>query len=464
MDTQVLPFRTATLVGKLGQRDLLPDVNGVETSEKDQISYDPSAAASNQFPQLSSQESINSSSITSSSITDSDSMASFSESEQGSLTDNFSGLTAFSTSKKSRNHLSKSEKDSPEVRQGHNMSEQFRRKYLKSCFDNLQKEVVVENTPKASHLLILTSALDVVKQVKDREQQLRRDQDRLLSEQRREEHRLDEVIKDLQASNSDLDFDQVLAQLDCGPDGFPAGSILDRSDLFHIGEAVEVVAQSSRKRSHHAVTAGDAAEESENSEQPPLRKHSKLSPAALTVNGVGKKSVKKSRGKTAASADDRSAESGSSIKSEDLITGSIPVGVLPVKRTFLPLRLIDEPDDGSSAVDPDMPLPVSNHRLVALPRKRETLSMAERRKLATENGLPIHLAGGIPTLPGGNYWSQSLLALPMLLRTSRAPLWDKRVELTTEPPKKALSLNGLLARGGRPLPGRHSAARDRHGH
>ena len=123
--------------------------------------------------------------------------------------------------------------------QVHNVSEQYRRKYLKSCFDNLQREVVTEANPKASHLLILTSALDVVQQVKDKHGQLKRDHERLLEEQRSLDQRLEEVIRDLHIADPGFDVDQVLAQLDCGngPESTLIGGV-DRPDLFQLEETV----------------------------------------------------------------------------------------------------------------------------------------------------------------------------------------------------------------------------------
>ena len=168
------------------------------------------------------------------------------------------------------------------------------------------------------------------------------------------------------------------------------------------------------------------------------------------------------------------ADLASSIKSSEDGSLSSHVSSMPVikRRTFLPLRLIEEPDDGST--EPEVPLlSVVNHQkyIPPPPRKKDILTGAERRRLALEKGLPAHLALGIPTLSGGNYWSQSTVSFPMLLRTHRAPFWNKRVEMTADLPKKPTATGesgGAVVRHGlprgRPVSGRNSSARDRHLH
>lgn len=131
-----------------------------------------SSAIADSFLSFGSTLQISSQETNAASTTDSDSVASLSESEAGSISESSVSvrappLPALSSSSSYPPSVARLTKDSPEIRAVHNVSEQYRRKFLRSCFDNLQKEVVTDSKAhqKASHLLILTSAIEVIQQV-----------------------------------------------------------------------------------------------------------------------------------------------------------------------------------------------------------------------------------------------------------------------------------------------------------
>lgn len=108
----------------------------------------------------------------------------------------------------------------------------------------------------------------------------------------------------------------------------------------------------------------------------------------------------------------------------DGVKPDTPVSVPAVTpKEPIPLRLIDEPDEGLA--DPDLPLPILRKTIYNM-GSTSVLTMAERKALAAEKGLPVHLANGIPVLPGGNYWSQSLCVFPMVHARGRSSFTSRK--------------------------------------
>lgn len=215
------------------------------------------------------------------SITDSDSVASFTESEAGSQV---SDQPSNSSIGKHHSTIGSPAKDSVEIRAVHNVSEQHRRKYLKSCFDNLQKEVVTETTAKASHLLIITSALETIQRLREQDFQLKRDQERTSEEQRQLQKRFEEVVRDIVGEDPDFNVNQFLIDADLGnPEGLHSLIPFDRQESFQIEETVEVISPTvSHKRSIAEITE-------ELDSQPAKRSHSRSQTPGSKRGKDGKK-------------------------------------------------------------------------------------------------------------------------------------------------------------------------------
>ena len=252
-----------------------------------------------------------------SSITDSDSVASLSESEAGSLFENpISTATSQPPATFPFTAAVKLSKDSPEIRAVHNVSEQFRRKFLRSCFDNLQKEVVTESSQKASHLLILTSAIEVVQQVsgiflrlsfsqltqslsvlklrevlihpcsqiKAKDSFITGELFRLTEERSALKARLDNLVDAIRTADPSIDLDDILLREPLGiPDTTLSSSLLDRQDSLQVGEVEITSSLSNRKRQADSGNDNDLLGSLSGS--PP----SKMSPA-LTAQKRAKKS------------------------------------------------------------------------------------------------------------------------------------------------------------------------------
>ncbi|XP_055335250.1 uncharacterized protein LOC129586206 [Paramacrobiotus metropolitanus] len=352
------------------------------------------------------------------SITDSDSVASYSESEVGSqLSDQLSSSSTIRPVPPSQQPttvatVNVNRDSNVEIRAVHNVSEQHRRKYLKSCFDNLQKEVVPESTTKASHLLIITSALEAIQRVREEDFQLRRDSERALDEHRQLLKKLDDVVREILSTDPAFDVNDVLVRADlANPEGFHPLTAFDRHiDPFQIEETVEIVSPSGAQKR-------PCLDVSDEGEAQNVRKSAKM--PALTNS---KKKDKRGKNRVVEMEDGGSAAEDTDLPSTDSAkpeTSSMSNGIMlssKAPREPIPLRMIDEPDE--SLADPDVPLPILRRNIYNLNRST-TLTTVDRRKLAAERGLPVHLAEGVPALPGSNYWPQSLTIFPAFVSRSR---------------------------------------------
>lgn len=198
------------------------------------------------------------------SITDSDSVGSFTGSEAGSQVSEQHSNTS---QEKPTSTANTPNKDSVEIRAVHNVSEQHRRKYLKSCFFNLYKEVVAESNAKASHLLIITSALEAIQRVREQDFQLRRDHERAAEEQRQLQRRFDEIVRDILSVDPEFNVNAFLTEADLGnPEGYMFHPF-DRQEPFQIEETVEVVSPPhSQKRQ-----SGEISEDTDGQTRKPVR-------------------------------------------------------------------------------------------------------------------------------------------------------------------------------------------------